>query len=127
MKNNFAHFETKLNEERKVLTQELSNISVNTKTKGKDDWEATPSTEIDSADANNVADRISAYENNDALVSNLEARLREIDLALNKIGKEIYGTCEVCNNPIEEDRLEANPAARTCKKHLNDHLPTPQL
>ena len=30
-----------------------------------------------------------------------------------------YGTCEVSGEQIEEDRLEADPAARTCKAHMN--------
>ena len=43
----------------------------------------------------------------------------EIDAALEKMEKGTYGICEVCNKPIEEDRLEANPAAKTCKEHMN--------
>jgi RNA polymerase-binding transcription factor DksA len=30
-----------------------------------------------------------------------------------------YGKCEVCGKAIEADRLEANPAAPTCKEHMN--------
>jgi RNA polymerase-binding transcription factor DksA len=30
-----------------------------------------------------------------------------------------YGICKVCGEEIEEARLEANPAAETCKAHLN--------
>jgi RNA polymerase-binding transcription factor DksA len=127
MNKNFTLFEKKLQQERDVLTRELGTISVHTQAKDKDDWEATPFSEIESADANNVADKISTYENNDALVNDLEGRLREIDQALNKIKNKTFGTCEVCDKEIEQDRLEANPAARTCKTHLNNHLPIPQL
>ena len=40
--------------------------------------------------------------------------------ALEKIEKGEYGTCEVCAAEIEEDRLEANPSARTCKAHVDE-------
>ena len=43
---------------------------------------------------------------------------RHLD-ALERIEKGTYGICEVGNEEIEEDRLNANPAARTCKAHLN--------
>jgi len=30
-----------------------------------------------------------------------------------------YGICEVCKKKIEMDRLEVNPAARTCKERMD--------
>ena len=38
--------------------------------------------------------------------------------ALKNLSKESFGRCEVCKKDIESDRLEVNPAASTCKKHL---------
>ena len=29
-----------------------------------------------------------------------------------------YGSCEISGEAIEVERLEANPAARTCKAHI---------
>lgn len=127
MNKDLNHYKSKLEEERTTLINELKSVAVHTESKDKDDWEATPMTEVDSADSNNVADRISSYENNDAIVRDLENRLREVDHALIKIEDKAYGNCEVCNETIEEDRLEANPAARTCKKHLNERLGSPQI
>jgi RNA polymerase-binding transcription factor DksA len=49
------------------------------------------------------------------MTDTLEKRLADVENALNKIDGGSYGICEVCGNKIEEDRLEANPAARTCK------------
>ncbi|MEK7091498.1 MAG: TraR/DksA C4-type zinc finger protein [Patescibacteria group bacterium] len=40
-------------------------------------------------------------------------------MALAKIDAGNYGLCEISQEPIELDRLEANPSARTCKKHLD--------
>jgi RNA polymerase-binding transcription factor len=37
-----------------------------------------------------------------------------VDLALSKIDKGTYGTCERCGNPIGPERLEAIPYARLC-------------
>jgi RNA polymerase-binding transcription factor DksA len=48
----------------------------------------------------------------------LEPRLNSILGALKNINKESFGVCKVCKKDIEAARLAANPAARTCKKHL---------
>ena len=40
--------------------------------------------------------------------------------ALEKIKNGTFGNCEICNTPIEVDRLMVNAAARTCKTHLDD-------
>ncbi len=58
-------------------------------------------------------------ENNNGILSELEIRYNEIKKALEKINSgKGYGLCEVCNEPIDPARLEANPAATTCKKHM---------
>jgi sigma-B regulation protein RsbU (phosphoserine phosphatase) len=44
---------------------------------------------------------------------------REIDLALERIDHNTYGLCEVCHDPVEHDRLMANPLVRVCLDHLN--------
>jgi len=46
--------------------------------------------------------------------------LKEVDAALEKIGRGTYGLCEVCHEPIEEDRLEVDPLLRNCLPHLTD-------
>jgi RNA polymerase-binding transcription factor DksA len=43
-------------------------------------------------------------------------KLKNINLALEKIKKGNYGICEKCQREIEIDRLEAIPEARFCKK-----------
>jgi DnaK suppressor protein len=126
MKKDSNHYKTQLEKERAVLVGDLKGVGV--KTKGTDDWQATPADiEGDLPDPNEAADRIESFEGNNALVQNLESRLREVDWALQKIKKDTFGMCEIGGEPIEQDRLEANPAARTCKKHLNSHLATPDL
>ena len=60
------------------------------------------------------ADEMQEYENLLSLEHNLEIRLKDVNVALEKISKETYGKCEKCGKEIEEARLEANPEARLC-------------
>lgn len=46
-----------------------------------------------------------------------EELLEEIDAALKRIEDGTYGTCEVDGTPIDFDRLQALPWARTHVKH----------
>jgi DnaK suppressor protein len=48
----------------------------------------------------------------------LDKQLTEVNDALSRIDEGTYGLCEVSNEPIEKERLEANPSARTCLKHM---------
>ena len=82
------------------------------------DWEPIAPTEDMPAERDEVADKLESFEENVAIVRQLESRLGEINVALNKIQNGTYGICSVCGNAIEEDRLAANPAAATCKVHL---------
>jgi len=44
----------------------------------------------------------------------LEQRLKEIMEALAKIDNQTFGICERCHKPIEEAKLEVNPASDFC-------------
>lgn len=85
-----------------------------------DDWEATPSYTEDSADLNDFSDSIDNFETNTAILKQLETQYNDVKDALERIENGTYGVCEVSGEQIEEDRLEANPAARTCKAHMNE-------
>ena len=84
------------------------------------DWIATPEAITPESDPNDVADRVEEWDERRALVATLERRYNNITRALKRIEEGTYDTCEVCGKPIEEDRLNANPAARTDKKHMNE-------
>lgn len=47
----------------------------------------------------------------------IEASLIAIETALGRIADTTYGSCEVCRQPIDEERLIAMPTARTCLDH----------
>jgi phosphoserine phosphatase RsbU/P len=47
--------------------------------------------------------------------------LKEVNSALERMDKGIYGICEVCHDPIEEDRLMVDPLVRVCLGDLDHH------
>ena len=44
----------------------------------------------------------------------LDAKLRDVERALDKVGEGTYGTCDACGRPIGPERLEAIPWAVLC-------------
>jgi phosphoserine phosphatase RsbU/P len=48
----------------------------------------------------------------------LTTLLGEVDAALERLTRGTYGLCDVCHDPIESDRLIADPLARFCLDHL---------
>ena len=115
---NTDHFKDTLTEEKKLVEKELHELGWKNKETGE--WETTGDTmdvTTPMQDANEAGDQIEELEERQSETVALEARLKDIQDALIKIDKGTYGVCEVSGDQIEEDRLEANPAARTCKAH----------
>jgi sigma-B regulation protein RsbU (phosphoserine phosphatase) len=54
--------------------------------------------------------------------SYLASLLQEVDAALSRMDDGSFGLCEECHEPIESDRLAADPLVRLCL----DHLTAPQ-
>ena len=56
------------------------------------------------------------------LSSNAHKTIDQIEAALRKIDKGIYGTCEYCRQPISKKRMKALPFARYCVncQHTNE-------
>jgi sigma-B regulation protein RsbU (phosphoserine phosphatase) len=48
----------------------------------------------------------------------LGALLREVDSALERMDDGVYGFCEECHEPVEQERLLADPLVRYCLDHL---------
>lgn len=113
------YFKEKLEEELFLVEKELNNIG-RKNPDNKNDWEAEPTLmNEDSADPNETADNIEEFEENTAVLKELEIKYNDIKDALKKIEEGKFGICEISGEPIEEDRLIANPAARTCKAHMS--------
>ena len=109
----------KLEKERDVLLEELRGMGKLNNETGE--WEATPEElNIPQSDQNDMADRFEDFEARSSMIRTLEPRLDNILKALKGLNRESFGKCEVCKKEIEMSRLEANPAARTCKKHLEN-------
>lgn len=109
----------KLEKERDILLDQIRDIGkLNPET---NEWEAIPE-ERDSreSDQNDMADRFEDFEARSVMIKALEARFNNVLLALKGLNRESFGRCEVCKKNIEMDRMEVNPAARTCKKHLDN-------
>lgn len=112
------YFKEKLEEELQLVEKELEEVG-RKNPDNKSDWEAEPAEfDTDTADDSERADKMEEFEENAAVLKELEIRFNDIKDALKKIEDGKYGLCEVCSEPIEEDRLIANQAARTCKKHM---------
>ena len=119
MTNNIDHFKTFLEAEKAKLIADLSAIAKPNPTNAGD-WDTVPGDTEEISMREEVADRLEDNEEREATEKTLEARLREVTAALEKIDVGNYGQCEICQAEIESDRLEANPAATTCKAHIND-------
>lgn len=115
---NTNKFKEVLLAEQALLEGELGNIArFNPETNL---WDATPNTEMmNESDDNDAADRFEDFEERTSMLRTLQSRLTDVKDALIKIENGTYGKCEVSGEPIEMDRLEANPAARTSKAHMN--------
>lgn len=112
------YFKEKLEEELLLVEKELNDVG-RKNPDNKADWEAEPADfDTNNADENETADKIEEYEGNTAVLKELEMRYNDIKDALKKIEDSKYGLCEICGEPIEEERLIANQAARTCKIHM---------
>jgi len=88
---NINDLRAKLLEEKARLESELSGVGhKNPEIKG--DWEpSAPDLNNPTADVNDVADSIEAFEGNAAIEVELEARLLEVDAALARIEAGTYG------------------------------------
>ena len=109
----------KLEKERDVLVEGMKDMGkLNPET---NEWEATPE-EMNyiETDQNDMADRFEDFESKSSMMKVLEAKLKNVLHALRGVSRESFGKCEICKKDIELARMEANPAARTCKKHINN-------
>lgn len=106
--------ETALQAELAALEEELADHG---KPVGEDTWEGSSESEGEEADSSDAADNIEELATNIPLVGDLQRRRKDIKSAVRKMKDGTYGACEECGEDIDLDRLEANPAARTCIRH----------
>ncbi|MBI3537161.1 MAG: TraR/DksA C4-type zinc finger protein [Chloroflexi bacterium] len=64
-------------------------------------------------DATEVSEQAKTF----ALRRHLEGMLKEVQRAIVRAEKGMYGLCEACGNPIAEERLKVMPHATLCIEH----------
>lgn len=117
---NIEHYREMLLTEKSRLLSELGTVG-RINPENPNDWEGTPGEiEVDTEDENVFADKLEQFEERSAVEVQLESQLILVKNALERIEKGTFGICKIGGEEIEADRLEANPAAETCKKHIND-------
>lgn len=119
-----THFKEVLTNALTEVTAELETIARHEPETG--DWIAVPDEEDPAdADPNVEADNVEEWNTRRATVASLETRFRNLTRALAKIDSGTYGICEISGEPIEPERLAANPAARTCQAHMDEEASLP--
>jgi phosphoserine phosphatase RsbU/P len=78
---------------------------------------ATPATEVQ-AQLLLRRDRLESVIRHGGAALQLDSLLREVDQALERLAAGTYGFCETCGDPIERERIEADPLVRFCLDHL---------
>ena len=118
MTNNTEHYKKLLEKELKTLEGELKTLG-RVNPENPKDWEAVPPEQSETiAEKEELAEQTEAYENNTAILKELEIKYNEVKEALSRIDSSTFGLCKTCGKEIENDRLNANPAAKTCKAHM---------
>lgn len=100
-----------LEAEKANLDKQLSEFAHRTQ-KNTQDFQAEFPQIGDKEDEN--AAEVEQYSTNLTLERTLEAALRDVNKALERVKKGEYGVCKYCGNPIDEKRLLARPTSSAC-------------
>ncbi len=109
-----SELEENLKKEKISLEKELESFATEDKDI-KGNW-AAKRINTEDTDMEEKADDVEEYDNLLSLEHSLELKLKDVNLALEKIGKNEYGVCEKCGKEIEEKRLMVCPEAKLCIK-----------
>ncbi|MBY0538749.1 TraR/DksA C4-type zinc finger protein [Patescibacteria group bacterium] len=122
--NKYAPHQKALEEQLDEVIAQLQDIAVLDTDSG--DW-VIRTNDIDQTetDENSQADAAEEADERIAILAELENRYRSIIHALKKMEGGTYGICEISGETIEEGRLVANPAARTCVHHMESEFELP--
>jgi len=117
-KKTLKELKEKLKEERESIEEDLSKFADKDKNL-QGDWDTRfprSKEEVGGSQLEAAADEVEEYEALLPIEHNLENKLQDINIALEKIKKDKYGICEECNKKISIERLKIIPQARKCKK-----------
>jgi RNA polymerase-binding transcription factor DksA len=118
MTTHIESLKSKLEEERTQLLEELQKIG-RINPDNLSDWEPVAGEiNLDTAEEEERAEEITNFEERSAIEFEIEKRWNEVNSALAAIAEGTYGICRTCGEHIDDERLSANPAATTCRLHM---------
>lgn len=97
-----------LEEEKKLLEARIDELM-------KQDPFSDPDRLTDNAASDRDADEESSHDRFAAIIGELRQKRNDIDEALIRVARGIYGFCTQCKNMIDTDRLTVLPTATLCK------------
>jgi DnaK suppressor protein len=104
----------KLEKEKEILEKELEKFAKKDE-KPAGDWD-TKYPQFNGGNLEEEADEVEEYETLLQIEHSLETKLKDVNLALEKIKKGEYGICEKCGKEIDTERLKVMPEARICNQ-----------
>ena len=107
-----AEIRRRLQAERRRLAELTGTLSV---PNGESEAEATSELgDYDQHPADMASETFERAKDLSILIG-MEAKIADVERALERLEAGNYGVCEACGQPIAEARLEAYPAARFCR------------
>jgi RNA polymerase-binding transcription factor DksA len=80
----------------------------------KQDPFSDPERLVDNAASDTEANEASVHDRVEAIISEINQQITDIDLALSAIGNGTYGICRICGRAIGPERLQVIPSATIC-------------
>ncbi|MFH1657648.1 MAG: TraR/DksA C4-type zinc finger protein [bacterium] len=114
-KKTLQEIQAKLQSDKELLEKELHKFAKKDE-KLEGNWNTVYPREEGSQKIEEAADEVEEYENLLSIEYSFETKLKNINMALEKIEKGNYGKCEKCGKEMAAERLQACPEARTCAK-----------
>ena len=117
-KKTLQELKEKLEKNKEGLEKNLSSFAKKDD-KPTGDWESKYpnfNVGVGSQGTEEAADEVEEYMNLLPVEASLELKLKAVNSALEKIGKENYGKCEKCQKDISLERLKVYPEAKACMK-----------
>lgn len=100
-------FEESLQKEKEKILKQIGELK-------KNDPFADPDHASDNAAVDTDVREQVGHETIEAQIKDLQKKLDDIEIALKKMAKKSYGTCEKCHQDIPLPRLKLIPEARYC-------------
>ncbi|MEJ3657907.1 TraR/DksA C4-type zinc finger protein [Actinomycetes bacterium KLBMP 9759] len=107
---------------RERLTAQLAELDERARTAERERTDAAPGAEREGALGQHTGDygsEVTTAMESNLLSDTVAEQRRLVTDALARIDDGTYGTCAVCNQPIDDERLDARPEVITCREHAD--------